>query len=443
MSLSIEQLSSGFSFETFKKADDFKKRLLFTILALVVYRIGAYLPLPGVDSEAMKAIASQHSSGILGFLDKFSGGSLGRMTIFALGVIPYISSSIIVQLASVVFPRLEILKKEGEAGRRKMNQYIRCGTIILTGIQGWGILVGLESLPGNPIVGVGSIFMISGIITLIGGTIFLMWLGEQITKRGIGNGISLIIYTGIIVGIPHAAAEILELGRLGTLSIFSTLMIIVLLSISLAFVSFVERAQRRIPIQYPKRVIGHKQFGGHSTHMPLKLNTAGVIPPIFASSFLAAPLTVTSFRKIEVDDWITFLVHSLDRGGFLYLFLYTLLIIFFSFFYTSIVFNPGETADNLKRAGAVVPGYRPGQNTSECLDYILTRLTVIGSLYLSSVCIIPEMFILGHKVGVFIGGTSLLIVVSVTIDTLSQAQSYLLAYQYQGLIRKTRAKEKK
>ncbi len=443
MASAVEQLASNFDLGTFRKAEDLKKRLWFTLLALIVFRLGTYLPLPGIDSQVMSELASQHSSGILGFLDKFSGGALGRMTIFALGVMPYISSSIIIQLMTVVVPQLEAMKKEGGAGRKKINQYTRYGTVLLAAIQGWGIMVGLESLPENPVLEPGFFFRFSGVVTLVGGTLFLMWLGEQITQRGVGNGISLIIYAGIVAGMPHAIANIFELGRLGTLSPFLIFALFALLILGLAFIAFMERAQRRVIIQYPKRMVGNKQYGGQSTHLPMKLNTAGVIPPIFAGSLLTVPITIASFRNIESDSWLATFMQYLGQGKPVYMALYIALIVFFAFFYTSVVFNPTETADNLKKAGAIVPGYRPGQNTSEYLDYVLTRLTVVGALYLAFVCVVPEYFIRKYGLGLAIGGTSLLIVVSVTIDTVSQIQAHLLAHQYEGLIKKARLREKK
>lgn len=438
MSSAAEQLASNFNFKSFAKAENLKKRLWFTLAALVVFRLGSYLPLPGIDAELMRSIAQQNASGILGIFDKFSGGALGRMSIFALGVMPYISASIIVQLMTAVVPQLEALKKEGEAGRKKINQYTRYLTVCLSFVQGWGIITGLVSMPGSPVTDPGTLFIISGVVTLCGGTLFLMWLGEQITSRGVGNGISLLIFSGIVANLPQAIAATLELGRTGALSPVFIFMILIFVVGILIFIVFMERAQRRIFIQYPKRQVGMKQqVGGESSHLPMKLNSAGVIPPIFASSLLLIPVTIANFAG-QGEGLLVDVMQYLAPGRFLYMSFYVLMIIFFAFFYTAVVFNPTETAENLKKNGAIVPGHRPGQNTAKYLDYVLTRLTVLGAIYLAGICVLPEFFISKYSIPFYLGGTSLLIVVSVSIDTVTQIQAHLLAHQYEGLIRKSR-----
>ncbi len=441
MASAAEQLASNFSLKTFAKAEDLKKRLWFTLAALIVYRIGTYLPLPGVDAELMRQIAQHNTSGILGIFDKFSGGALGRMTIFALSVMPYISASIIVQLLTSVVPQLESLKKEGESGKRKLNQYTRFGTVLLGTIQGWGIAVGLESMAGSPVIDPGFLFRFSAVVTLVGGTLFLMWLGEQITSRGIGNGISLLIFSGIVAGMPHAIAATLELGRTQAFSALFIFGVFMMLIGAVAFIVFMERAQRRVFIQYPKRQVGARVYGGQSSHMPLKLNSSGVIPAIFASSLLLLPLTVANFGAAQGEGMLSNLLLYMGPGKPLYMLMYVALIVFFAFFYTAVVFNPVETAENLKKSGAIVPGYRPGKNTADYLDYILTRLTVVGALYLAVICALPEVLITRFSLPFYLGGTSLLIVVSVCIDTVSQVQAHLLAHQYEGLIRRTKGKE--
>ncbi|ARN85342.1 preprotein translocase subunit SecY [Candidatus Nucleicultrix amoebiphila] len=433
---SAEQLAANFSFSSFSKADDLKKRLWFTLFALIIYRIGTYLPLPGIDAELMRHIAQQNAGGILGIFDKFSGGALGRMTIFALGVMPYISSSIIVQLLTSVSPQLEALKKEGESGRKKLNQYTRYGTVLLAFVQGWGIAAGLESMPQSPVIDPGFFFRFSAVISLLGGTLFLMWLGEQITSRGVGNGISLLIFSGIVANIPHALATTLELGRTGALSSFFIFIILLLVIGLVAFIVFMERAQRRILIQYPKRQVGSRMYGGQSSHLPLKINSSGVIPPIFASSILLLPVTMARFSASNSEGILSNILYYMSPGKPLYMGIFVALIVFFAFFYTAVVFNPVETAENLKKNGAIVPGYRPGQMTADHLDFVLTRLTVVGAIYLSFICVLPEVLISKYSLPFYLGGTSLLIVVSVSIDTVAQIQSHLLAHQYEGLIRK-------
>jgi preprotein translocase subunit SecY len=433
-----EQLAKSINLGAFGKATELKKRLWFTLGALVVYRIGAYIPIPGIDPAILADVFRQHGGGILGMFDMFAGGALQRMTIFALNIMPYISASIIVQLMTAVSPQLEALKKEGEVGRKKLNQYTRYGTVGLCALQAYGIAVGLEGMTGtsgSAVVDPGMFFRLTTVVTLVGGTMFLMWLGEQITQRGVGNGISLIIFSGIVANLPRGVASTLELGRTGALSTFFIMILIALMVGVITFIVFMERAQRRIVVQYPKRQVGTKMFGGESTHLPLKLNTSGVIPPIFASSLLLLPLTAAGFAGTAGPEWLTTITAELGRGHPLYLTLYVLLIVFFCFFYTAVVFNPHDTADNLKKYGGFVPGIRPGKATAEFLDFVLTRLTVIGALYLSAVCILPEILISQYAVPFYFGGTSLLIVVSVTMDTTAQIQSHLLAHQYEGLIK--------
>ena len=437
MASAAEQLASNLNFSAFAKADELKKRILFTLGALVVYRLGTYIPLPGINPEALADVFRQNQSGILGMFNMFAGGAVGRMAIFALNIMPYISSAIIIQLLTTVSPHLEQLKKEGEQGRKQINQYTRYGTVLLATLQGYGIAVGLEGA-GNVVVDPGWFFRITTVITLVGGTVFLMWLGEQITARGVGNGISLIIFAGIVAELPSALVGTLELGRQGALSTFLIVGLLVMAGVVIAFIVFMERAQRRLLIQYPKRQVGNRMFQGDSSHLPLKLNTAGVIPPIFASSLLLLPITVASFSSGQGPDWMADVTAWLGRGQPLYLFIYVSLIVFFAFFYTAIVFNPKDTADNLKKYGGFIPGIRPGERTAEYIDYVLTRITVVGAGYLALVCILPEILISQANVPFYFGGTSLLIVVSVTMDTVAQVQSHLLAHQYEGLVKKAK-----
>jgi preprotein translocase subunit SecY len=367
----------------------------------------------------------------------FSGGAVGRMAIFALNIMPYISASIIIQLLTTVSPHLEQLKKEGEQGRRQINQYTRYGTVLLAALQGYGIAVGLEGT-GNVVTDPGWFFRITTVITLVGGTVFLMWLGEQITARGVGNGISLIIFAGIVAELPSALVGTLELGKQGALSTALIIALFVMAVAVIAFIVFMERAQRRLLVQYPKRQVGNKMFQGDASHLPLKLNTAGVIPPIFASSLLLLPITVANFSAGQGPEWLNTITALLGRGQPLYLLIYISLIIFFAFFYTAVVFNPKDTAENLKKYGGFLPGIRPGERTAEYIDYVLTRITVVGALYLAAVCVLPELLISNWGVPFYFGGTSLLIVVSVTMDTVAQVQSHLLAHQYEGLIKKAK-----
>ena len=441
MASAAEQLAANLNFGALSKATELKKRLWFTCFALIIYRLGTYIPIPGVDPSILADVFKQTSGGILDMFNMLSGGALQRMTIFALNIMPYISASIIMQLLTTVSPKLEQLKKEGEAGRKKINQYTRYGTVLLSVLQGYGIAIGLEGMSGSigtAVIDPGFIFRFTTVVTLTGGTIFLMWLGEQITARGVGNGISLIIFSGIVAQLPSAMAGTLELGRTGALSTFFILFIIVMVIVVVTFIVFMERAQRRIVVQYPKRQVGQRMFGGESSHLPLKLNTAGVIPPIFASSILLLPITVAGFNAGQGPEWLSFINANLGRGQPLFVMLYMAGIMFFAFFYTSVVFNPEDTADNLKKNGGFIPGIRPGKNTAEYLDYVLTRLTVTGALYLSAVCLLPEILAAQYSLPFYFGGTSLLIVISVTMDTVAQIHSHLLAHQYEGLIKKSR-----
>ncbi|MEP9398378.1 preprotein translocase subunit SecY [Mesorhizobium sp. KR2-14] len=438
MASAAEQLASNLNFAAFAKAEDLKKRIWFTLGALLVYRLGTYIPLPGINPDAFAQAFTQQSGGVLGMFNMFAGGAVGRMAIFALGIMPYISASIIMQLMTSVIPSLEALKKEGEQGRKIINQYTRYGTVLLALVQAYGISVGLES--GNGIVtDPGLFFRASTVITLVGGTMFLMWLGEQITARGIGNGISLIIFAGIVAGLPHAIGGTLELGRTGALSTGLIIGIIILAVVVIAAIVFFERAQRRLLIQYPKRQVGNRMFQGDTSHLPLKLNTSGVIPPIFASSLLLLPATVAGFSNTEsMPGWASSILAALGHGQPAYMVFYAAMIVFFAFFYTAIVFNPKETADQLKKHSGFIPGYRPGERTAEYIDYVLTRVTVVGAIYLVLVCLLPEFLISATGVPFYLGGTSLLIVVSVTLDTVAQIQGHLIAHQYEGLIKKSK-----
>ncbi len=442
MASAAEQLAANLNLGVFSKATELKKRIWFTLGALIVYRIGTYIPVPGVDASVMAEMIRSHGGGILGMFDMFTGGALGRMTVFALNIMPYISASIIIQLMTAAVPSLEALKKEGEQGRKKLNQYTRYLTVFIAMFQSYGIAVGLESMRGSfgsAVIEPGLFFRVSCMITLVGGTMFLMWVGEQITARGIGNGTSLIIMAGIVANLPSALASLLELGRTGALSPFFILAFLVIAVATIAVIVFVERAQRRIPVQYPKRQVGNRMFGGDSTHMPLKINTAGVIPPIFASSILLIPATIAGFSADE-PGFLNTISSALAHGEPAYMALYAFMIIFFAYFYTAVVFNPEETADNLKKYGGFIPGIRPGSATAEYFDRVLTRLTTVGGIYLVVICLLPEILISNYGVPFYFGGTSILIVVSVTMDTVTQVQSHLLAHQYEGLIRKARVK---
>jgi preprotein translocase subunit SecY len=444
MASAAEQLAANLSFSNFSKATDLKKRLWFTIGALIVFRLMSFVPLPGIDPVALEQLFQRTQGGVLDFVNMFSGGALERMSIIALNVMPYITASIIVQLMTSLSPSLAALKKEGESGRKKINQYTRIGTVFLCAVQGYGIAVGLEGWGAgqgaSAVIDPGWFFRITTVITLVGGTMFLMWLGEQITARGIGNGVSLIIMAGIVAALPSAFAGLFEQGRTGALSGFAIVLIILVALAVIAGICFMERAQRRILIQYPKRQMGNRISQGESSHLPLKLNTSGVIPPIFASSLLLMPLTIAQFagQNAQQSDWLITVTTALQHGAPLYMALYAAGIIFFAFFYTAVVFNPEETADNLKRHGGFIPGIRPGERTAQYLDHVLTRITVVGAGYLVLICLLPEFMISSLAVPFYFGGTSLLIVVNVTMDTVAQIQSHLLAHQYEGLIKKAK-----
>jgi preprotein translocase subunit SecY len=439
-----ETLAASMNLSVFSKATELKSRIWFTLMALIVYRLGTYIPVPGIDPVTLGEIFKQHGGGILGMFDMFAGGALKRMTIFALSVMPYITASIIVQLMGSIVPAFEALKKEGQAGQVRLNQYSRYLTVLFAIVQSYALSVGLENMmgsSGSAVIIPGFFFRVSTMVTLTGGTVFLMWLGEQITARGIGNGVSLIIYSGIVANLPHAMAQTLELGRTGALSTWFILFVTVLIVVVLGICVFFERAQRRILVNYPKRQVGNKMYGGEASHLPLKLNTSGVIPPIFASSLLLFPLTLASFTDVQQKGgWLSDLVTMLGHGKPLFMVLYALLISFFSFFYTAVVFNPVETADNLRKYGGFVPGIRPGKNTADYFDFVLTRLTVLGAFYLVAICLLPEILMSEGNVPFYLGGTSLLIVVSVTIDTIARIQSHLIAHQYEGLIKKSKLK---
>jgi preprotein translocase subunit SecY len=422
------------------KFGDLKRRLWFLLGALVVYRIGAHIPVPGIDSQVLAELFGRQQGGILGMFNMFSGGALSRFTIFALGIMPYISASIIMQLMTHASPQLEALKKEGEAGRRKITQYTRYGTVALALFQGIGIAVAVESQPGL-VLEPGMMFRFVTVTTLVTGTMFLMWLGEQITERGLGNGISLIIFAGIAAGLPSAIGGLLELVRTGAMHPLTALVICVLVVLVTAFVVFVERGQRKILVNYAKRQVGNKVYGGQSSHLPLKLNMAGVIPPIFASSIILFPATIAGwFGSGESGRWLKDIAGALSPGQPIYVMLYAAAIIFFCFFYTALVFNSRETADNLKRSGAFVPGIRPGDQTARYIDKILMRLTLVGALYITIVCLLPEFMILKWNVPFYFGGTSLLIIVVVTMDFMTQVQAYTMSHQYESLLKKANFK---
>jgi len=447
MASAADQMASSLNLAKFAKATDLKKRLWFTIGALIVFRLLSYVPLPGIDPTALGLLSQQTQGGVLDFFNTFSGGSLSRMSLIALGVMPYITASIVVQLATSLSPTLAAIKKEGESGRKRLNQYTRYGTVALTAIQGYFIAVGLETLGANQgvqaVIEPGVMFRIAAVVSLIGGTMFLMWLGEQITSRGIGNGVSLIIMAGIVAHLPTTLLNLLEGGRSGSLDPVRLIGIVVAVAALVLFICFMERAQRRILIQYPKRAT-QRGMQADRSHLPLKLNTAGVIPPIFASSLLLMPLTISQFAGNRVagesawGDFIITLNQYLQHGSPVYMLLYGAGIIFFSFFYTAVVFNPEETAENLKRYGGFVPGIRPGKNTETYLDYVLTRITVLGAAYLTVLCLLPEYLVSALAIPFYLGGTSLLIVVNVTMDTVTQIQSHLLAHQYGDLIKKAK-----
>ena len=419
------------------KYGDLYRRLIFLVLALVVYRIGTHIPVPGIDPDTLKELFNQQQGGILGLFNMFSGGALSRFSVFALGIMPYISASIIMQMLSYVLPSLESLRKEGESGRRKITQYTRYGTLLLGLFQALGIAVALETQPGL-VIDPGFFFRSVCVISLVTGTMFLMWLGEQITERGIGNGISIIIFAGIVAGLPAAVSGLFQLVSTGAIGPLSAIFIIAIVMLVTAFVVFIERGQRRITVNYAKRQVGNRIYGGQSSYLPLKINMANVIPPIFASSLILFTATLASwFTSGDSTRWIRDLAASLSPGQPLYTLLYAALIVFFAYFYTALVFNPKETAENLKKSGAFVPGIRPGEQTSRYIDKVLLRLTLAGSIYLVFVCLVPEFLNLRFNVPFYFGGTSLLIVVVVTMDFMSQVQAYLMSHQYESLLKKT------
>jgi len=419
---------------------DLKRRLLFLLGAMVVYRVGAHIPVPGIDPVRLADLFQGQQGGILGIFNLFSGGALSRFTIFALGIMPYISSSIIMQLMTVALPALEALKKEGEAGRRKITQYTRYGTVALALFQGFGIAIALENQPGL-VLDPGFVFKLTAVTTLLTGTIFLMWLGEQITERGLGNGISLIIFAGIVAGLPNAIGGLLELVRTGAMHPITALFIVALVFLVTGVVVFVERGQRKILVNYARRQVGNKLYGGQASHLPLKLNMSGVIPPIFASSIILFPATVAGwFGTSEGMRWFKDMAAAISPGQPIYVMLYAGAIVFFCFFYTALVFNPKETADNLKKSGAFVPGIRPGDHTARYIDKILMRLTLAGAIYVTLVCLLPEFLILKWNVPFYFGGTSLLIIVVVTMDFMSQVQAYVMTHQYESLLKKANFK---
>ena len=422
------------------KTSELKNRILFVLGAIIVYRLGAHIPVPGIDPLELKKLFDSQSGGILGMFNMFSGGALSRFTLFALGIMPYISASIIMQLLTVVSPQLEQLKKEGEAGRRSITKYTRYGTVMLAAFQALGISIALESQPGL-VLDPGLAFRLTSVVTLVSGTMFLMWLGEQITERGIGNGISIIIFTGIVAGLPSALGSTLELARTGAFSIPLVFFLFAATILVTALVVFVERGQRKITVNYAKRQVGNKLYGGQTSHLPLKLNMAGVIPPIFASSIILFPATLAGwFGSGENMLWLKDIGAAISPGQPIYIFLFALAIVFFCFFYTALVFNPKETADNLKKGGAFVPGIRPGEQTAKYIDQIMGRLTLVGAVYITLVCLLPEFLILKFNVPFYFGGTSLLIIVVVTMDFMTQVQSHLMSYQYEGLLKKANFK---
>ena len=438
-----EKLAANLNMGAFSRATELKNRLWFTLGALIIFRLGTFLPIPGIDPQSLQAFFSQQASGILGIFDTFSGGALSRMGIFALGVMPYISASIIMTLLQSSIPSLKALKEQGSKGVRKRIQITRYLTVAIAAVQGYGVAVGLETLQGsggNVVIEPGLFFRFTTVVTLTGGTVFLMWLGEQITSRGVGNGISLIITAGIIANLPRAIVSTLELGRTGALSSTFILLLIILVLALILFIVFIEKGQRRLIVQYPKRQVGNKVFGGQSSHLPLKINTSGVIPVIFASSVLLLPTTLTGFGAGSDSGTFAFISSYLGRGQPVYLLTYAAMVIFFSFFYTAIVFNPEEQAENLRKYGGFIPGIRPGENTANYLDFVLTRLTVIGSIYLTFVALLPEILISRYSIPFYLGGTSLLITVVVMMDFMNQVQSHLFSHQYANILKKTKLK---
>ncbi len=450
MASAAEQLASNISLASFSKATELKRRLWFTLGALILVRFLSFVPIPGIDPHGMAALYETQSGGVLDFFNTFSGGALERMSIIALGVMPYITASIVVQLGAAIYPSLQALKKEGETGRKKLNQYTRYLTVLLTTVQGYFIAIGLEGLGAQQGIAAvaepGMLFRVAATISLVGGTLFLMWIGEQITSRGIGNGVSLIIMAGIVAGLPQVLGQLLEGGRTGAMDPLVIMSIIVLATVLVLFICFVERAQRRVLVQYPKRATARGMMQQERSHLPIKINTAGVIPPIFASSLLLMPLTVLQMAGARTDtesasgDWLITVSTWLQHGSPAFLTLYAIGIIFFAFFYTSVQFNSEDTAENLKKHGGFIPGIRPGKATEQYFDYLLNRVTVVGATYLALICLIPEVLASEAGVNFMLGGTSLLIVVNVTMDTVSQIQSHLIAHQYGDLIKKAKLK---
>ena len=427
----------GGGFGNIFKIPELKRRILYTLALLVVYRVGVHVPVPGIDSVALAEIFDRAKGTILGIFNMFSGGALERLSVFALGIMPYISASIILQLMTVVIPHLEQLKKEGEQGRKKITQYTRYGTVILSIIQGFGISIGLERMGAVIVPGWG--FRLMSVLTLTAGTAFIMWLGEQITERGIGNGISLIIFAGIVARMPTAMSNTFRLVSTGAMSIFPIIILLVLMVAVIAVIIFVEQGQRRIPVQYAKRVVGRRMYGGQSTHLPLKINMSGVIPPIFASSIMMCPATISSFITVP---WIQNIVSALRPGNAVYELLFVGLIFFFCYFYTAVTFNPVDVADNMKKQGGYIPGIRPGKRTADYIDKVLSRITLGGALYVSAICVLPSILITHFNVPFYFGGTALLIVVGVAIDTVAQMESHMLSRQYEGFLKKSGARVK-
>jgi preprotein translocase subunit SecY len=442
----IRNTAQSSHFSMFSNSGDLAARVVFVIVCLVVFRIGSYIPLPGVDSKVMSDLATQNSSGVLGMFNMLSGGSLGRMTIFALSIVPYITSSIVIQLLSFVSKTIEEMKKDGEEGRKKINQYTKYLTLILCIFQAYGVAISLESMStqsGGAVIDPGLFFRLTTVSSLVGGTLFLMWLGEQISYRGIGNGTSLIIFSGIVAGFPSALISIFELGRTGALAPIAIISVILMAGFMVALIVFMERSVRKVIVQYPKRQVGNKIYGGESSHIPLKINTAGVIPPIFAGSLLLFPTTIANFSASSDSAVIGFLASYFNHGKPLYIIFYVAFIVLFSFMYTAIIFNPDETAENLRKYGGIIPGRRPGKNTAEFLDYILTRITLVGSVYLALICAVPEVLISSYSIPFYLGGTSLLIVVNVVLDFMTQIQTHLYSHQYESLLKKVQMRGKK
>ena len=434
-------------FQSIPKIPELRKRVIVSFLLLAVYRIGVHVPTPGIDTQALAAFFEQQKGTLFGLVDLFSGGALGQMSVFSLGIMPYISASIIFQLLTVVIPYLEKLSKEGEAGRKKITQYTRYGTVVLSVIQGFGIAISLERMTGpggeGMVLNPGFAFRFMTILTLTAGTAFIMWLGEQITERGLGNGISLIIFAGIVAGIPKAFGNTLRLYSTGEMSPLFILFVFVMMIVVVAVIVFTEQGQRRIPVQYAKRVVGRKMYGGQSTHLPLKINMSGVIPPIFASSILMFPLTIAQFlppEMLESNPWLGSILNSMGPATILYNLLYTVFIIFFCYFYTAVIFNPVDVADNMKKYGGYIPGIRPGKKTSDYIDRVLTRITLGGAIYIAAVCVLPSILIYKFNIPFYFGGTALLIVVGVAMDTISQMESHMLSRHYEGFMKKGQLK---